>query len=101
MMIVMCQYRCLMPLRRHRLLDLLTRLLIVAAQLCAGWMSSLKFHNHINCVNCSVKDCSVDITYSQYVKWLVNFLLECVNRQRTLVITVGVINPLPLLRQHR
>ena len=101
MMIVMCQYRCLMPLRRHRLLDLLTRLLIDAAQLCARRMSSLKFNKHINCVKCSVKNFSVDITYSKNVKWLVAFILRCVNCQRTLVTRVGVINPLPPLRQHR
>ena len=96
MMIVMCRYPCLMPLRRHRLLDLLTRLLIDAAELCARRMSSLKFHNHINCVKCSVKDCSVDITYSKNVKWLVQFILGCVYCQHTLVKKVRVIIHSPL-----
>ena len=84
-MIVMCRYHCLMPLRRHCLLDLLTRLLIDAAQLCARRMSSLKYHNHINCVKCSVIDCFVHIPYSKYVKWFVQFILACVNHQRTFV----------------
>ena len=94
-MIVMCHYHCLMPLRHHQLLDLRTRLLIDAAQLCTRRMSSLKFHDHFNCVKCSVKDCSVDITYSNTVKWSVDYILGCVYRQRTLVKRVGVIN------QHR
>ena len=114
-MVVMCRYHCLMtlrchrlldlltrlmPLRRHRFLDLLTRLLIDAAHLCASRMSSLKFHNHINCVKCSVIDCSVNITYSKYITWFIPFILACVNRQHTFV-KGGSHNPLPPLRKHR
>ena len=61
-------------------------------------MTSVR-RKRVNCVKCSVKNCSVDITYSKNVKWLVAFILRCVTRQRTLVKRVGVINPLPPLRQ--
>ena len=52
---------------------------------CARRMSSVKFDQHLTCVKCRDKQCSVDVRCSECEKWTVDFMLAYVKHQRTLV----------------